>query len=134
MNYCQAVNGHCSHLCLPAPQMNARSPKISCACPDGLRLMSDELMCVEDGKYIAIESNDNVVHDKNTLSTCTEKHKKRCKRLRVSKRLLMIALFTFIIYILVNCPSEIFIPIFYLFPLPLSFLEKKKNQSHHCYT
>ncbi|EEB15646.1 Very low-density lipoprotein receptor precursor, putative [Pediculus humanus corporis] len=48
LNYCQAVNGHCSHLCLPAPQMNARSPKISCACPDGLRLMSDELMCVED--------------------------------------------------------------------------------------
>lgn len=51
-NHCQAVNGHCSHLCLPAPQINARSPKISCACPDGLRLMSDELMCVEDGEYL----------------------------------------------------------------------------------
>lgn len=50
VNHCQAVNGHCSHLCLPAPQINANSPKISCACPTGLKLMSDSLMCVEDGK------------------------------------------------------------------------------------
>ncbi|XP_062714840.1 low-density lipoprotein receptor isoform X4 [Aedes albopictus] len=47
-NHCQAVNGHCSHLCLPAPQINGRSPKISCACPTGLKLMDDGLMCVED--------------------------------------------------------------------------------------
>lgn len=51
-NHCQAVNGHCSHLCLPAPQFDARSPKISCACPNGLSLMKDELMCVEDGKSL----------------------------------------------------------------------------------
>lgn len=50
-NYCQAVNGHCSHLCLPAPKINERSPKISCACPTGLKLMDDGLMCVEDGKF-----------------------------------------------------------------------------------
>lgn len=49
-NYCQAVNGHCSHLCLPAPRVNERSPRISCACPTGLKLMDDGLMCVEDGK------------------------------------------------------------------------------------
>nr|CAL47126.1 lipophorin receptor [Blattella germanica] len=49
-NHCQAVNGHCSHLCLPAPQINSRSPKISCACPDGLRLMEDRLMCGEETK------------------------------------------------------------------------------------
>ncbi|XP_055605814.1 low-density lipoprotein receptor-like [Uranotaenia lowii] len=48
INHCQAVNGHCSHLCLPAPQINSRSPKISCACPTGLKLMDDGLMCVED--------------------------------------------------------------------------------------
>lgn len=51
VNYCQAVNGHCSHLCLPAPKINNRSPQISCACPTGLKLMDDGLMCVEDGKY-----------------------------------------------------------------------------------
>ncbi|XP_050068353.1 low-density lipoprotein receptor isoform X3 [Anopheles maculipalpis] len=50
VNHCQAVNGHCSHLCLPAPQINSDSPKISCACPTGLKLMSDSLMCVEDEK------------------------------------------------------------------------------------
>lgn len=49
-NRCQAVNGHCSHLCLPAPTINEHSAKISCACPTGLKLMDDGLMCVEDGK------------------------------------------------------------------------------------
>lgn len=51
-NQCQAVNGHCSHLCLPAPKINSRSPVLSCACPDGLRLLPDGLMCVENGKLI----------------------------------------------------------------------------------
>ncbi|XP_017000539.2 very low-density lipoprotein receptor isoform X4 [Drosophila takahashii] len=48
VNHCQSVNGHCSHLCLPAPRINERSPRISCACPTGLKLMVDGLMCVED--------------------------------------------------------------------------------------
>ncbi|VVC43730.1 Hypothetical protein CINCED_3A006528 [Cinara cedri] len=48
VNHCAAVNGHCSHLCLPAPQINAKSPKISCACPNSLMLMSDGLMCAEE--------------------------------------------------------------------------------------
>ncbi|XP_076289679.1 low-density lipoprotein receptor isoform X3 [Lasioglossum baleicum] len=47
VNQCQAVNGHCSHLCLPAPKINAKSPLLSCACPDGLKLLPDGLMCVE---------------------------------------------------------------------------------------
>lgn len=50
INHCLAVNGHCSHLCLPAPQVIERSPKISCACPTGLKLSDDGLMCIEDGK------------------------------------------------------------------------------------
>ncbi|XP_034485347.1 low-density lipoprotein receptor-like isoform X8 [Drosophila innubila] len=48
VNHCQSVNGHCSHLCLPAPRINERSPRITCACPTGLKLMADGLMCVED--------------------------------------------------------------------------------------
>uniref|UniRef100_A0A1A9WV85 Uncharacterized protein n=1 Tax=Glossina brevipalpis TaxID=37001 RepID=A0A1A9WV85_9MUSC len=47
-NYCQTTNGHCSHLCLPAPHINERSPRISCACPTGLNLMEDGQMCAED--------------------------------------------------------------------------------------
>lgn len=50
INHCQAVNGHCSHLCLPAPQILAHSPRISCACPTGLRLLDDDQTCIEDGK------------------------------------------------------------------------------------
>ncbi|XP_041674682.1 low-density lipoprotein receptor isoform X2 [Drosophila eugracilis] len=53
VNHCQSVNGHCSHLCLPAPRINDRSPRISCACPTGLKLMVDGLMCVEDPLYVA---------------------------------------------------------------------------------
>lgn len=57
INFCQAVNGHCSHLCLPAPKITSNSPRISCACPTGLKLMDDGLMCVEDGEYLNIFVN-----------------------------------------------------------------------------
>lgn len=50
INHCSAVNGHCSHLCLPAPQILAHSPKISCACPTGLKLLEDGQTCIEDGE------------------------------------------------------------------------------------
>ncbi|XP_055304878.1 low-density lipoprotein receptor-like isoform X2 [Sitodiplosis mosellana] len=48
INHCSAVNGHCSHLCLPAPQILAHSAKISCACPTGLKLLNDGQTCIED--------------------------------------------------------------------------------------
>ncbi|XP_072945356.1 very low-density lipoprotein receptor isoform X3 [Epargyreus clarus] len=48
VNYCAAVNGHCSHLCLPAPRLAPHAPRVSCACPTGLRLLPDNQMCVED--------------------------------------------------------------------------------------
>ncbi|XP_066247396.1 very low-density lipoprotein receptor-like isoform X5 [Euwallacea similis] len=47
-NHCQPVNGHCSHLCLPAPRLTSRAPLISCACPEGLRMLSDGLTCIQD--------------------------------------------------------------------------------------
>lgn len=55
INHCAAVNGHCSHLCLPAPQVGPQAPRVSCACPQGLRLMPNGLMCVEDGKFFFVK-------------------------------------------------------------------------------
>lgn len=66
VNYCAAVNGHCSHLCLPAPQINSKSPKISCDCPDGLTLMADGLMCADGGKF-----NDNYYETYPPNSSCS---------------------------------------------------------------
>ena len=39
-NLCLPFNGHCSHFCLPAPQM-----KTSCACPEQLILGEDNTTC-----------------------------------------------------------------------------------------
>ncbi|CAH2989504.1 unnamed protein product [Chilo suppressalis] len=55
VNHCAAVNGHCSHLCLPAPRIGPNSPRVSCACPNGLRLLPDNLMCVEDNSEQDVE-------------------------------------------------------------------------------
>ncbi|XP_039492519.1 very low-density lipoprotein receptor isoform X7 [Drosophila santomea] len=74
VNHCQSVNGHCSHLCLPAPRINERSPRISCACPTGLKLMPDGLMCVEDlaGKTES-NSTDTPNKDQDISETKSEK-------------------------------------------------------------
>ncbi|XP_050542035.1 very low-density lipoprotein receptor-like isoform X3 [Daktulosphaira vitifoliae] len=59
INHCAAVNGHCSHLCLPAPQISDKSPKITCACPNGLMLMADGLMCAEEVKNTVVSMKPN---------------------------------------------------------------------------
>lgn len=56
VNQCQSLNGHCSHFCLPAPRITVNSPKISCACPEGLVLV-DDLTCNEDVNYTTKSPN-----------------------------------------------------------------------------
>ena len=50
-NYCKPLNGHCSHICVPAPQLTSNSAKTSCICPNGYKLEKDNLNCVTDSKY-----------------------------------------------------------------------------------
>ncbi|KAG5681484.1 hypothetical protein PVAND_010916 [Polypedilum vanderplanki] len=72
-NHCQAVNGHCSHLCLPAPRINAQSARISCACPTGLKLMDDGLMCVEDETHTTTGKTETATnHHSHHLETTTK--------------------------------------------------------------
>nr|XP_022915295.1 very low-density lipoprotein receptor-like isoform X2 [Onthophagus taurus] len=67
-NHCQAVNGHCSHLCLPAPRINVDSPKISCACPESLRMLPDGLTCVQDAETVTTPIAVTTQTDNNTVS------------------------------------------------------------------
>ncbi|KFM62234.1 hypothetical protein X975_15599, partial [Stegodyphus mimosarum] len=48
VNHCRNMNGHCSHLCLPTPNITAHSPRYTCACPDRMKLANDHTTCVFD--------------------------------------------------------------------------------------
>lgn len=55
------MNGHCSHLCLPTPYITERSPRYTCACPDGMKLTSNGVTCVVESKYNFICDDVNFV-------------------------------------------------------------------------
>jgi len=44
-NHCQRFNGHCTHICLPAPQLYRHSPRTTCACPKNFVLNDDGRSC-----------------------------------------------------------------------------------------
>ena len=46
------LNGRCSHICVPAPQLTENSAKTSCLCPHGLKLDIDGLNCITDGQFL----------------------------------------------------------------------------------
>ena len=48
-NLCLPFNGHCSHLCLPSPGPDTA---VSCRCPAGLILNSDNRTCQQQGLII----------------------------------------------------------------------------------
>ncbi|CAL8076182.1 unnamed protein product [Orchesella dallaii] len=58
-NHCTPLNGRCSHLCLPAPRINARSAPIACACPDGTILTEDGQNCAPDPGYNKQQTNEH---------------------------------------------------------------------------
>uniref|UniRef100_A0A8C6Y6A6 Very low density lipoprotein receptor n=1 Tax=Naja naja TaxID=35670 RepID=A0A8C6Y6A6_NAJNA len=57
-NWCEdenMTNGGCEYLCLPAPQINSRSPKYTCMCPDGDALQDNGLKCQNQSSPVSEE-------------------------------------------------------------------------------
>lgn len=65
-NYCETLNGHCSHLCLPSPNITERSARFSCNCPDGMTLMKDLRTCIFESTTLVPTSLKPVSHVNNS--------------------------------------------------------------------
>ncbi|GFY71990.1 low-density lipoprotein receptor [Trichonephila inaurata madagascariensis] len=78
INYCSDMNGHCSHLCLPTPNINAQSARYTCACPDGMVLAADHMTCITDNTLntsVSSPQTTPITQDRDSsvvISTTTE--------------------------------------------------------------
>jgi len=69
VNHCtnDVIRGTCSHLCLPAPQLNDNSPKYSCLCPDEYILGTNGRTCLSLGEDECTAGS----HNCHAHATCT---------------------------------------------------------------